>query len=262
MIFHPCRIGLVLLAALPGGLAAQGIKVIRSADSPSFQMGDVTSKRIVHPGLGAKKTTLNFSITKPGSEFAQHVHDISYDTILVLQGEVNLRQGSSLRLFQAGECAFVPAGQIHGTVTAGTGEAMMISFQNPPDLLLYTNQRDSSKKGAAPPKGDITPGAVKYMSFRAKNGAFLGPADGAERITASRWKLKRGEKFRTSVDADGEQVLFVFKGAIRLQDKSGVQTAGERDTVFISGAARFQVTGDADGETEVIQVQAPLPSGK
>ena len=71
-------------------------------------MGEVTSRRIVHPGMGAKKTTLNYSVSKPGAEFAQHVHDYSDDTILVLQGEVDLRQGDSRRRFRAGECAFVP----------------------------------------------------------------------------------------------------------------------------------------------------------
>ena len=85
---------------------------------------------------------------------------------------MNLRQGDSLHLFKAGECAFVPAGQIHGTVTAGTSDAVMISFQTPPDLILYTGARDSKRPGAAAPKGVITPGAVKYVGFRDKNGAF------------------------------------------------------------------------------------------
>jgi len=122
---------------------AQTVRVIRFSEGSPFQMGEVTARRIVHPGLGAKKTTLNYSVSQPGAEFAQHVHDSSDDTILVLQGEVDLRQGDSRRRFRAGECAFVPAGQIHGTVTAGAGEAIMISFQNPPDLILYTGARDS-----------------------------------------------------------------------------------------------------------------------
>ena len=80
-----------------------------------------------------------------------------------------------------GECAFVPTGQIHGTVTAGTGEAIMISFQNPPDLILYTGARDSSRPGAAPPKGVITPGAVKYVSGEAKQGPFTDMKIGSNR---------------------------------------------------------------------------------
>ena len=241
---------------LSPGLMAQ-VRVVRFAESVPFQMGEVTSRRIIHPGLGAKNTTLNLSVSKPGNEFAQHVHDYSDDTILVLDGEVNLRQGESLRLFKAGECAFVPTGQIHGTVTAGKGEATMISFQNPPDLILYTGARDSKKPGAAPPKGIITPGAVKYVNFGAKNGPFTDRKLGSARASGVHRKLKRGEKFRTSVAEGGEQVLFVWRGALKARDRKTTYSAGERDTIFVQGSAALEVTGDADGVTEIIQIQAP-----
>ena len=241
---------------LSPGLMAQ-VRVVRFAESVPFQMGEVTSRRIIHPGLGAKNTTLNLSVSKPGNEFAQHVHDYSDDTILVLDGEVNLRQGESLRLFKAGECAFVPTGQIHGTVTAGKGEATMISFQNPPDLILYTGARDSKKPGAAPPKGIITPGAVKYVNFGARNGPFTDRKLGSTRASGVHRKLKRGEKFRTSVAEGGEQVLFVWRGALKARDQKTTYSAGERDTIFIQGVAALEVTGDADGVTEIIQIQAP-----
>src|SRR5687767_9422257 len=188
------RIGLAAVL-FTGGAIAQSVQVIRFSEGKPFQMGDVTSMRIVHPGLGAKKTTLNYSVSKPGAEFAQHVHDYSDDTILVLQGEVDLRQGDSRRRFRAGECAFVPTGQIHGTITAGTGEAIMISFQNPPDLVLYTGARDSKKPGAAPPKGVITPGAVKYMTYADKNGSVTSPAMGSQRGAFAHRKLKSGQSF-------------------------------------------------------------------
>ena len=241
---------------LSPGLMAQ-VRVVRFAESVPFQMGEVTSRRIIHPGLGAKNTTLNLSVSKPGNEFAQHVHDYSDDTILVLDGEVNLRQGESLRLFKAGECAFVPTGQIHGTVTAGKGEATMISFQNPPDLILYTGARDSKKPGAAPPKGIITPGAVKYVNFGAKNGPFTDRKLGSARASGVHRKLKRGEKFRTSVAEGGEQVLFVWRGALKARDQKTTYSAGERDTIFVQGVAALEVTGDADGVTEIIQILAP-----
>jgi quercetin dioxygenase-like cupin family protein len=238
-------------------LAAQNIRVVRFSESDPFHMGEVTSRRIIHPGIGAKKTTLNLSVSQPGAEFAQHVHDYSDDTILVLNGEVNLRQGPSLHLFKTGEVAFVPTGQIHGTVTAGKGDTTMISFQNPPDLILYTGARDSKKKGAAPPKGDITPGAVKYVRFDEKNGEFTNSALGSNRATGSRYLLKKGKKFNTEVKAGGEQILFVWRGALRVNDGAKTYNAGERDTVFVQGEAKLEVIADAAGETEIIQVQAP-----
>ena len=204
------------LAVLP--LAAENIRVIRFVESDPFRMGDVTSRRIVHPGLGAKKTTLNLSVSKPGAEFAQHVHDYSDDTILVLDGEVNLRQGDSLRLFKSGQCAFVPTGQIHGTVTAGKKDATMISFQNPPDLILYSGARDSKKTGIAP-KGLITPNAVKYVHFGKKNGMFSGPAEGSLRATGTHRRLKPGEKFHLSLADGGEGVLRSGRTSLRQESE-------------------------------------------
>ena len=236
---------------------AQSVRVIRFSESIPFHMGEVTSRRIVHPDLGAKKTTLNYSVSQPGAEFAQHVHDHSDDTILVLQGEVDLRQGDSRRRFKAGECAFVPAGQIHGTITAGSGDAIMISFQNPPDLILYTGARDSKKPGATPPKGVITPGAVKFLSFADKNGFFTTPSMGAKRGAGAQRKLKPSEIFKTKVEAGGEQLLFVWRGAIQVKDKTGSYSAGEKDTVFTTGPAELEVSGAPGQDAIVIQVHAP-----
>ena len=248
----------VLWIALLSAVTCSGeVRIIKFSESIPFKMGEVTSRRIVHPGLGAKKTTLNFSISQQGAEFAQHVHDYSDDTILVLQSEVNLRQGDSKRLFKAGESAFVPTGQIHGTVTAGTGDAIMISFQNPPDLILYTGARDSKRPGAEAPKGVITPGAVKFVNFRNKEGAFTSPEIGSHRASGSHHTLKPNSTLRTSVEAGGEQLLFVWRGAIKVNDGSKTYVAGERDTVFVTDAARLEVSPDGASAAEIIKVEAP-----
>lgn len=244
-----------LLLALP--LAAQNIRVIRFEESAPFKMGSVVSRRIIHPDLGAKLTTLNFSNSEPGAEFAQHVHDISTDTILVLEGEVNLRQGDTLRLFKAGESAYIPAGEVHGTITAGKSPATMISFQNPPDLALYTGARDSSRAGGAAPKGAITPGAVKYINFREKNGRFLGREQGVRVVEAYHLRLAPGEKFNARAAAGAESFFFVWRGAIRVTAAGKEYKAGERDTVFIQGAASLEAAADGAGAAEVIHVQAP-----
>ena len=249
-----------LLGILAPVSAAQTVRIVRFAEGRSFQMGEVTSRRIIHPDLGAKKTTLNYSVSKPGAEFAQDVHDHSDDTILVLQGEVDLRQGDSLRRFRAGECAFVPSGQIHGTVTAGSGEAIMMSFQNPPDLVLYTGARDSKKPGAAPPKGIITPGAVKFMKFSDRNGPVTSPAMGSARGSFAHRKFKASESFAVRVPAGAEQLLFVVQGSLVVKDHSAMHSAGEKDTVFVTGPAELNVSAGPGQETVVIHVQAPPAS--
>src|ERR1700694_195871 len=110
----------VMALVLVASVQAQSVRVLRFSEGEPFTMGKVTSRRIVHPDIGAKYTTLNYSVSQDGAEFSQHVHDHSDDTILVLQGQMLLRQGESRVPYHAGQCAFVPAGQIHGTVTTGT----------------------------------------------------------------------------------------------------------------------------------------------
>jgi mannose-6-phosphate isomerase-like protein (cupin superfamily) len=75
------------------------------------------------------------------------------------------------------------------------------------------------------------------------------------RATGSHLKLKKGQKFKTAVKAEGEQLLFVWKGALKVKSGGKEYAAGERDTVFIQGAAELEVTSTAP--SEIIQVQAP-----
>jgi len=65
--------------------AGQSVRVLKLSDGVPFQMGKVTSVRIVHPDMGAKRLTLNYSTSEPGHEFSQHAHDYSDDTIVVLE---------------------------------------------------------------------------------------------------------------------------------------------------------------------------------
>jgi mannose-6-phosphate isomerase-like protein (cupin superfamily) len=69
--------------------------------------------------------------------------------------------------------------------------------------------------------------------------------------------LKPREEFSTSVAEDGEQLLFVWQGSVKVQSQQGVFEAGERETIFISGRNRLQVQNDSPNPSVVIQVQAP-----
>src|SRR5580658_620428 len=80
---------------------AQSVRVIKLSEGQAFHMGRVTSTRVVQPDVGAKRLTLNFSVSQDGREFSQHVHDYSDDTILILQGQADLRQGDSRHPFHA-----------------------------------------------------------------------------------------------------------------------------------------------------------------
>lgn len=231
------------------------VRVIRFAEGKPFHMGKVTSMRIVSPETGAKRLTLNYSHSDKDAEFSQHVHDHSDDTILVLQGKADLRQGPARTPMQAGTCAFIPSGQIHGTITTAP-DTVMISTQVPPDLVLYTGARDSSKPGAAPPKGVITPGAVKYVTFSDANGFFVNSQIGAQRVAVARRVLKKNESLKTEIN-HGEQLLFVWKGAIDATAVNATYKIGEKDTIFVAGTGTVEMRGASDEPAIVIQVQAP-----
>jgi|SRR4051794_14974017 len=236
------------------------IRVLKLSDGVAFKMGKVDSRRILHPDMGAKRITLNWAVSEPGHEFPQHVHDYSDDTFLVLQGQVDVRQGDSRKPLPAGQFAFVPSKQIHGTITTGTGTAILISFQCPPDLALYTGARDSSRPGATPPEGVITPGAVKLLGFEDKNGFFTSPAMGSKCVAAAHRRLRPGQRFTAESVSTGEEFLFVWKGHVNLDWQGAKYSAGERETVFIQGAAQPEVINDSQTEAIVIQVQAPPAS--
>ena len=170
-----------------------------------------------------------------------------------------MRQGDSRRPLPAGHAAFVPAGQIHGTITTGSGPATLISFQCPPDAALYTGARDSSRPGAAPPKGVITPGAVKLLDFGSQNGFFTNPGMGSKGIAIAYRRLKPAEEVATIVDANGEEVIFVWRGSVTVKSSTEHFNVGEREGLFISGGHRLVVQNDAPGETVIVQAQAPPP---
>jgi quercetin dioxygenase-like cupin family protein len=247
---------IILLPLLSCLVGAQTVRVLKFDEAKEFRMGKTVSKRFVHPEMGARQITLNYSPTVAGHEFSQHVHDGSDDTIVALKGQADLRQGDSRRRFHAGQSVFVPAGQVHGTITMEDGTEM-ISFQTPPDMALYTGARDSSKAGAAPPKGVITPGAVKFVDYAGKDGLFMHPATGAKRIAAGHQRLAPGKSFSLAVGAGAEAVVFVWRGSLQVSGTGGTQKAGEKDAVFAQGPAKLELRNASKGEVVIIHALAP-----
>src|SRR5262245_2793727 len=87
------------------------------------------------PGLEFRPAAARRSLALTRST-VKTCYDSSDDTFLVLQGQVDVRQGDTRKPLITGQAAFVPSGQIHGTITTGTGTTILISFQCPPDYAL------------------------------------------------------------------------------------------------------------------------------
>ena len=236
------------------------LRVITLAQAVSFKMGRIEGKRMVYPDMGAKRLTFNYIESQPGDEFPQHVHDYSDDTFLVLEGQVDVRQGDSRRHLGTGHAAFVPNGQIHGTITTGTAKALLISFQAPPDLKLYSGERDSSKPGAKPPVGVITPGAVQLLEFQNQNGFFLHRGLGSQRVAVAYRTLKPAEEFQADLPASGEGLLFVWKGGVTVQQGESRLRLHATNLLFATDAGKVLVKNTTAVPSIVVQVQSP-PDG-
>lgn len=230
------------LCVAASALAAQPVKVVPFASAQQFQMGKAVSNRIVHPAMGAKKITLNLSVTQPGTEFAQHIHDDSSDTIVILTGAAIMRNGDARRPFKEGQIAYVPPKEIHGTITDAP-DSVLISFQTPPDFELYSGARDPSRGAKMPAHAKITPGAVKYFDYAAANGYVLHPGKGTPQLAVAHRKLKAGETLDVKVEAGAERVLFLWKGSAATPD---LPPLGERDTLFVVGPATARLTAKTD----------------
>ena len=94
---------------------------------------------------------------------------------------------------------------------------------------------------AQPLRGSVSRAARAPLPI-AVAGEGRGQILGSQRAAGAHRKLKPAETFKTKVNADGEQLLFVCRGAIQVKDKAGTYSAGEKDTVFITGPAALEVS--------------------
>jgi len=183
-----------------------------------FPMGRGRSSRVVSPDVGAHQITLNLSIFEDGDEFPQHVHDISEDCFVVLDGSVSLRQGAKYTPLEAGQAVWVPVGEVHGTYNHSGSRAELISFQSPPDLALYRGERDGTHAElplhAGPTRSRVITLANEENRPTAGatviNGEVRSAVDAgreARCLAVERIKLEPGGSF--AVGADGMEHVFV-----------------------------------------------------
>ena len=111
-------------------------------DSVVLKMGNSQSMKILYPDMGSKRITLNYGEHPPGAEFRQHVHEESEDVIICISGSGVIRSGETRVPFGAGDIVYVPAGVVHGTINTGGEPLVMFSCQAPPDLRLYSGEKD------------------------------------------------------------------------------------------------------------------------
>ncbi|HZQ98100.1 MAG TPA: cupin domain-containing protein [Chloroflexota bacterium] len=232
--------------------------VIEPARAQRFQMGGGDSRRLVGPDVGARSVSMNFSVFQPGHEFPQHVHDASADVFIVLDGGVSVRQGDAYTPIKAGDLAYIPPGEVHGTVNLTDGVATLISFQSPPDDALYRGERDSSRNGAAPkpPPGHtsrVKIGNLTATAPTARPGVRAWTPVGAAELRISCYVLDPGATLDLPA-ADGERVVFVTEGSAALEHGAATAAALPRWTgAFLAARESGRLRNDGPNPTQVIE---------
>lgn len=222
------------------------MQILSLTSGESFTMGKGKNWRVIHPGMGANWITLNHALHDAGNEFVQHIHDHSDDIIVVLDGDVSLRQGSAYTPAKRGDSLMIPAGEVHGTVNTGRKTARMVSFQSPPDMALYSGERNKSQEERPLPTKDRVSGV---LVVRMKSGSpdfrvtcdwrrVFGQKHGSDKMELWYGALKSNESI-SLMETGHEGVLIVEKGTLRLSSTLAP------DSKLPEGAVVFLQRGDS-----------------
>ena len=222
------------------------MQILSLTSGESFTMGKGKNWRVIHPGMGASWITLNHALHEVGNEFVQHIHDQSDDIIVVLDGDVSLRQGSRYIPAKKGDALMIPAGEVHGTVNTGKKTARMVSFQSPPDMALYSGERNKSQDERPVPSSDRV---SSVLVVRMKSGSpdfrescdwrrVFGPEHGSNSMELWSGTLKLKETISLR-EAGQEGVLIVVKGAFTLSSPQASESE------LPEGAVVFLQQGDS-----------------
>jgi len=217
------------------------MNILNLESGTPFSMGKGKNWSILNPNKGANRITLNHGLHMPGHEFPQHVHDESIDIIVVLEEVVHLRQGIHYTPLEAGDAAFIPAGEVHGTVNRSKRTARLISFQSPPDLALYRGERNmSDDKLPIPVEGteskieiiELRKGSPKFVSSPLIRNIFS-PSKNLSNVRLDYISLNHNHLYKYK-NPNTESVLVIMQGSALLTFEKLSNKLIKFDVVFLN----------------------------
>lgn len=238
---------------------------LSARSAASFQMGKGDSRNLVGPSTGAQDITLNYSIFQPGQEFPQHFHESSADIFIVLEGGVSVRQGDVYTPIHAGEFAYVPSPEVHGTVNTSAAEATLISFQAPPDQALYRGERDPTHTGTVPrpPQDHKTTVRIDRLACGASRTEGetsvwtpASPATGTSEMRLDYYELPPGGQVDAPASPAKEAVWFVWSGEATIASGGETVRAARHEGAFIPPGEEQVVHNAGDSPARLIRCQA------
>lgn len=240
-------------------------RYISLAQGKGFQMGKGDSKRLVSPEIGASQITMNYSVFQPGQEFPQHFHDQSADIFIVLNGGVSVRQGDQYTPITVGDFAYIPPGEVHGTVNQTDAQATLISFQSPPDLVMYRGERDPAVTGVVPkpPEGHESKVQIRQLTgskaetaagVRAYTGAS--PESGAAEMVLNYYELDPAGHLAVAASPQAEGVWFVWSGDVSLEANGETIALQPHSVAFVPPGEAQQITNVGNEVARLIRCQS------
>jgi mannose-6-phosphate isomerase-like protein (cupin superfamily) len=165
------------------------------------------------------------------------------------------------------DLAYIPAGEVHGTVNQTEEEATLISFQSPPDTALYRGERDPAVTGGAvpkPPPGHVSQVQIRTLASGERIGAGgprmwmpVGPWMGAQEMTLSYCELEPGASLSVSAAERAESVWFVWSGEVLLGAGDAELEMPERSAVFVPPGQSQTIANVGEDVARLIRCQAP-----
>ncbi len=243
-------------------------RTINLEDGEVFHMGQGYSRKLIGPDTGARDITLNYSVFQDGQEFPQHFHEVSADIFIVLAGSVSVREGDKYTPIHEGEFAYIPPGEVHGTVNDIPGEATLISFQCPPDPALYSGDRDPAKTGVMPrPKsGEATKVRINPMrtgitheSAGIRSWEAANPAWGAPQMSLQYMELEPAARFAQAETTGGEAAVFVWSGTARFEAGGNIAAVSHGGALLLAPCETYAVV---NAGTDTLRLIRCLASGR
>ncbi|MEM7133655.1 MAG: dimethylsulfonioproprionate lyase family protein [Chloroflexota bacterium] len=239
-------------------------KIIPLEQGNRFQMGGGDSRHLVSPEIGAQGITMNYSIFQPGHEFPQHFHDVSADIFIVLEGGVSVRQGDEYTPIHQGDFAYIPPGEVHGTVNTTHAQAILISFQAPPDQSLYSGDRDPANTGVTPrpPEGHVTTVQIRQLTEEQptnlagiKSWHAASPETGTKEMHLNYYELEpNGEISRSATE--GESIWFAWQGTATIASAGESWSIPNRGVAFVPPGEAVIVQNLGTETAQLIRCQA------
>lgn len=224
------------------------MRILNLESGTPFSMGKGKNWSVLNPNVGAEFITLNHGLHSPGHEFTQHLHDDSEDVIVILEGEVQLRQGDIYTPLSAGEAAFIPATEVHGTVNNSRREARLISFQLPPDSALYRGERNKSEAKTPRPKEgtvsavqivEMVKGSPKFPGVPAIRNVFS-PTKGSKHAYLDYIILHPGQAYEYK-NHNPESVFVLIDGKASISQSGKDRELSKFDVLFLKGEQSITV---------------------